>query len=61
MAVTALTNWGFSGGYVPLFEAEGIPIVVAIGSRNGSTVIAITMDHRIYDAQHLALLRDCLQ
>ena len=61
MAITALTNWGFSGGYVPLFEAEGIPIVVAIGSRYGATVIAITMDHRIYDAHHLALLRDCLQ
>lgn len=61
LAVTALTDWHFSGGSVPLFEAEGVPIAVAIGYNGIETVISITMDHRLFDASHLASLRDFLK
>lgn len=61
LAVTALTDWDFEGGFVPLFDAEGVPIVVAIGRDNDKTVLALTMDHRLYDAPHLAALRDGLR
>ena len=61
LAITSLYAWRFAGGYVPLFDAEGIPAVVAIGRDGNDTVLAITMDHRIYDAPQLAALRDGLK
>lgn len=57
VALTAIWPTGITGGQVPLIPTEGVPIVIGVAApSNGQLALMITMDHRVYDPEHLALL-----
>ena len=61
LAVTDISRWGFDNGTTPLVPAEGVPIVITLGIITVDKItVAFSMDHRVFDASDMGLLRDSL-
>ena len=61
LAVTDISQWGFDNGTTPLVPAEGVPIVITLGMITKEKItISFTMDHRVFDASDMGLVRDSL-
>lgn len=59
IAVTDISEWGFDNGSTPLVPAEGVPIVITLGMavRGEKMVISFSLDHRVFDASDMGLVK----
>ncbi|MEZ0137375.1 MAG: hypothetical protein AB9Q17_02370 [Candidatus Reddybacter sp.] len=61
LAVTDISQWRFDNGTTPLVPAEGVPIVITLGTVTPDKItVAFSMDHRVFDAADMGLVKNGL-